>query len=153
VLGRIEGQKGYHDVDRHPEAAQIPGLVIYRFDAPLFFANAEHFADRIRAECRDRADVRWLIVAAEPMTDIDTTGAEELTALLDELEARGITLAFAELKGQAKDRLRSYGLYDRIGDTRFFPTLGTAIDAYLTATGTDWVDWSDRAPGSREPGS
>jgi MFS superfamily sulfate permease-like transporter len=153
VLGRIEGQKGYHDVDRHPEAAQIPGLVIYRFDAPLFFANAEHFADRARAECRSRAGVRWLIVAAEPMTDIDTTGAEELTALLDELEARGITLAFAELKGQAKDRLRSYGLYDRIGDARFFPTLGTAIDAYLTATGTDWVDWSDRAPGSREPGS
>jgi MFS superfamily sulfate permease-like transporter len=78
------------------------------------------------------------------VTDIDTTGAEELTGLLDDLEAREITLAFAELKGQAKDRLRRYGLYDRIGDEQFFPTLGTAIDAYLAATGTDWVDWSDR---------
>jgi MFS superfamily sulfate permease-like transporter len=144
VLGRIEGQKGYHDIDRHPDAEQIPGLVIYRFDAPIFFANAEHFAERARDASSSRSDIRWLIVAAEPVTDIDTTGAEELTGLLDDLEAREITLAFAELKGQAKDRLRRYGLYDRIGDEHFFPTLGTAIDAYLAATGTDWVDWSDR---------
>ena len=153
VLGRIEGQKGYHDIDRHPEAEQIPGLVIYRFDAPIFFANAEHFGDRARDASSSRDDIRWLIVAAEPVTDIDTTGAEELTALLDALEAREITLAFAELKGQVKDRLRRYGLYDRIGDEHFFPTLGTAIDAYLAATGTAWVDWSDRPQRPSEPGA
>ena len=145
VLGRIPGRKGYHDIDRHPEAAQIPGLVLYRFDAPLFFANAELFAHRVTDALRARDDpMRWVIVAAEPMTDIDTTAAEILERLLDDLEARGVELAFAELKGPVKDRLRSYGLYERIGDDRFYPTLGTAIDGYLAATGTVWVDWSDQ---------
>ena len=123
VLGRIEGTKGYHDIDRHPEALQIPGLVLYRFDAPIFFANAELFSDRLQRAVHDRGDgTRWVIVAAEPITDVDTTGAEILSELLDDLEARGVEVAFAELKGPVKDRLRSYGLYERIGDDRFFPT-------------------------------
>jgi high affinity sulfate transporter 1 len=145
VLGRIPDRKGYHDIDRHPDAAQIPGLVLYRFDAPLFFANAELFARRVTDAVRARDDpTRWVIVAAEPMTDIDTTAAEILELLLDDLDARNVELAFAELKGPVKDRLRSYALYDRIGDDRFYPTLGTAIDGYLAATGTVWVDWSDQ---------
>ena len=123
VLGRIEGTKGYHDIDRHPEARQIPGLVLYRFDAPIFFANAELFSERLQRAVHDRGDgTRWVIVAAEPITDVDTTGAEILSELLDDLDARGVQVAFAELKGPVKDRLRSYGLYDRIGDDRFFPT-------------------------------
>jgi MFS superfamily sulfate permease-like transporter len=141
VLGRVPGRKGYHDIDRHPEAIQIPGLVLYRSDAPLFFANADTFADRVAAAVAVRPEtVRWVIVAAEPMTDIDTTAAEALSGLLDDLEAQGIALAFAELKGPVKDRLRNYGLYDRIGKDRFFPTLGTAIDGYLHATDTTWTD-------------
>lgn len=145
VLGRLPDRKGYHDIDRHPEAAQIPGLVLYRFDAPLFFANAEMFAHRVTDAVRARDDPpSWVIVAAEPMTDVDTTAAEILERLLDDLEVRGVELAFAELKGPVKDRLRSYGLYERIGDDRFYPTLGTAIDGYLGATGTVWVDWSDQ---------
>ena len=150
VLGRVPGRKGYHDIERHPEAAQIPGLVLYRFDAPLFFANAELFADRCRRGGRSAREdrIRWVIVAAEPITDVDTTGAEVLGELLDELQAHGIELAFAELKGPVKDRLRGYGLASAIGDERLFPTLGTAIDGYLRATGTDWVDWSDQG-GSR----
>jgi high affinity sulfate transporter 1 len=144
VLGRIERTKGYHDVNRHPEARQIPGLVLYRFDAPIFFANAELFADRLLRAIRSRGDTtRWVIVAAEPITDIDTTGAEILSDLLDDLDAQGVEVAFAELKGPVKDCLRSYGLFDRLGDDQFFPTLGTAIDAYLAATGIEWVDWSD----------
>lgn len=147
VLGRVSGRKGYHDIERHPEAVQIPGLVLYRFDAPLFFANAELFADRVMDAIQERDDtVAWVIVAAEPMTDIDTTAAEVLGELLDDLQAHGIELAFAELKGPVKDRLRDYGLSGRVGDDRFFPTLGTAIDGYLAATGLEWVDWSDRAP-------
>jgi len=154
VLGRIPGRKGYHDIDRHPEAQQIPGLVLYRFDAPLFFANAELFAHRVIETVRaDEDPTRWVIVAAEPMTDVDTTGAEALERLLDDLEHRGIVLAFAELKGPVKDRLHSYGLYDRIGDGRFYPTLGTAIDGYLTVTGTEWVDWSDRDDAGQVPPS
>jgi high affinity sulfate transporter 1 len=145
VLGRIPGRKGYHDIDRHPEAAQIPGLVLYRFDAPLFFANVELFVNRLLAAIDTRDDpISWVIVAAEPMTDIDTTAAEILREALDDFRAEGIELAFAELKGPVKDRLRSYDLYERIGDNRFFPTLGTAIDGYLLATGTPWIDWSDR---------
>ncbi len=144
VLGRVRGRKGYHDIDRHPDAAQIPGLVLYRFDAPLFFANAEVFADRLAAAMRARDDLtRWVIVAAEPMTDVDSTGADILGRLIDDLERDGVKLAFAELKGPVKDRLRDYGLYDRIGDDHFFPTLGTAIRGYLATTGTVWVDWSD----------
>ena len=145
VLGRVPGRKGYHDVDRHADAVLIPGLVLYRFDAPLFFANAELFVDHIVRSVAARDEpIRWVIVAAEPITDIDTTGAEILGELLDDLQAEGIQLAFAELKGPVKDRLRGYGLYDRIGDRRFFPTLGTAINAYLDETGTHWVDWEDR---------
>jgi hypothetical protein len=87
-----------------------------------------------------------VIVAAEPITDIDTTGAEILRELLDTLDVQGVEVAFAELKGPVKDRLRGYGLFDRIGDGRFFPTLGTAIDGYLAATGTEWVDWSQTGP-------
>ncbi len=144
VLGRIPGRKGYHDIDRHPEAQEIPGLVLLRFDAPLFFANANAFTDRVIAAIDERGEtIRWVIVAAEPITDIDTTAAERLGELLDELESRGVELAFAELKGPVKDRLRRYDLYERVGDEHMFPTLGTAIDGYLTATGTVWADWSD----------
>jgi high affinity sulfate transporter 1 len=145
VLGRVPNRKGYHDIERHPEAVVIPGLVLYRFDAPLFFANAERFANRLKDAVDDRPEpTRWAIVAAEPLTDIDTTAAEVLAELLDELDARGVDLAFAELKGPVKDRLRDYDLYERIGDDRFFPTLGTAIGAYLDETGTAWTDWTER---------
>jgi MFS superfamily sulfate permease-like transporter len=152
VLGRVDRTKGYHDVDRHPEARQVPGLLLYRFDAPIFFANAELFADHLLQAIRSRGEpIQWVIVAAEPITDIDTTGAEILSELLDQLDAQGVELAFAELKGPVKDRLRRYGLFDRLGDDQFFPTLGTAIDGYLTATGTDWVDWSDADADETEP--
>ncbi len=147
VLGRVSGRKGYHDIERHPDAAQVPGLVLYRFDVPLFFANAEVFADRVMDAVQAREDpIQWVIVAAEPMTDIDTTAAEVLGELIDDLQAHGIELAFAELKGPVKDRLHAYGLAQRVGDDRFFPTLGTAIDGYLDVTGIDWVDWSDESP-------
>ena len=147
VLGRIPGRKGYHDIERHPEASLIPGLLIYRFDAPLFFANVEFFVKHMLDAIQGRDDpISWVIVAAEPITDVDTTAAELLAETLDDLRSQDIELAFAELKGPVKDRLRRYGLYDRIGDDRFFPTLGTAIDEYLAATGTHWVDWSDPDP-------
>ena len=146
VLGRVAGTKGYHDTTRHPEARQIPGLVIYRFDSPLFFANADHFRDHIH-NLITHADppARWVVVAAEPITDIDTTAAEMLVTLDDELRAANVQLAFAELKGPVRDRLRAYGLAGRFTDDRFFPTLGTTVRAYLAATGVDWSDWEDEA--------
>jgi high affinity sulfate transporter 1 len=145
VLGREDELKGYHDLDRHPAARQVPGLLLYRFDAPLFFANAGEFRRRIRGLLATTTPrVRWVVVAAEPITDVDTSAAATLGELLAELRQQGVTLAFAELKGPVKDRLRRYGLYDQVGDDRFFPTVGTAVDAYVDATGVEWVDWEEQ---------
>lgn len=136
VLGRIINRKGYHDLARHPDAVLAPGLVLFRFDAPLFFANADHFAQEIRAAIDDRPEpIRWVVLAAEPITDIDTTAAEMLGSLLDELDSRSVTLVVAEMKGRVKDRLRLYGLADRIGEQSLYPTIGSAMKAYYHAVG------------------
>jgi len=145
MLGRVDGLKGYHDTERYPAARLVPGLVLYRFDAPLFFANADYFRARVRALARP-GETKWIIVAAEPITDIDTTAGEIVRKLHDELAADGIELAFAELKDPVRDQLRRYGIDEAIGDHRFFPTLGAGVAAYLRATGADWIDWEDRAP-------
>lgn len=144
VLGRRDGVKGYHDLRRHPDGRQIPGLVLYRFDAPLFFANVDVF----RAGLLDALDQaleppRWVVIAAEPLTDVDTTAADVLLELADELDARNAGLAFAELKGPVKDKLARYGLVERIGPERFFPTIGSAVRAYVDETGVAWLDWED----------
>jgi high affinity sulfate transporter 1 len=150
VLGRQDELKGYHDIDRHPSARLIPGLLLYRFDAPLFFANAGYFRRRVRRLVAEAAQpVRWVVVAAEPVTDVDTTAADTLRQLLEELRQAQVTLAFAELKGPVKDRLRRYGLFEAIGPDRFYPTVGTAVDGYVEATGTTWVDWEERSPEPR----
>ena len=141
ILGRIPGRKGYHDIERHPEAAQIPGLLIYRFDAPMFFANADFFADGVKKAIGTRQEpILWIVLAAEPITDIDTSAAEALDRLLDDLEVESVQLVMAELKGPVKDRLRSYGLYDRLGDDRFFATVGSAVNGYVKVSGVKWDD-------------
>jgi high affinity sulfate transporter 1 len=141
VLGRIDGVRGYHDLRRHPGGRRVPGLVVFRFDAPLYFANAEHFRRRVEdVLAEEGTSARWLVIAAEPITDIDTTAAEILDELLDDLELRQVRLVFAELKGHSKDQLRRYGLYSRIGDEAFFPTLGRTVDAYVDESGIDWRD-------------
>jgi high affinity sulfate transporter 1 len=147
ILGRVEGVKGYHDVTRYPDARLVDGLVLFRWDAPLFFANAEAFREAIEAAI-DAAPTatRWLVVAAEPVTDIDMTAADMLDQLITELDTRRIRLRFAELKDPVKDRLRRYGLYERLGDDAFFPTVGTAVDGYVVASGIEWVDWEERRP-------
>lgn len=152
-LGRVDHRKGYHDLERHPEGRRIPGLVIARFDAPMFFANASVFASFIRRLVDGASEpVRWVVVAAEPVTDVDATAAEALVALDDELRRRKIRLVFAELKGPVKDRLSAYGLAGSFPPERFYPTLGTAVSGYLATTKTTWVDWTDRTdrPKSRD---
>jgi high affinity sulfate transporter 1 len=142
VLGRVTGAKGYHDVERHPDAYLVPSLLLFRFDSPIFFANAGFFEEQL-GEAIDATPggVRRVVVAAEPISDIDSTGAEMLVLLLDDLDARGIEFAFAELKGPVKDRLRSYGLYDRIGDEFFYSTIGVAVAAYSDETGLPSRDY------------
>jgi high affinity sulfate transporter 1 len=145
VLGRIDGRKGYHDVSRHPDARRIPGLVLFRWDAPLFFANAETFADHVsRAVRQSTTPARWVVVAAEPVTDIDTTAADVLRQLLAELAAESIRFAFAELKGPVKDQLDAYGLLAEIGPSYLFSTVGSAVHAYVAESGVAWVDWEDQ---------
>jgi len=144
VLGRVSGRKGYHDVRRHPDAALVPGLLLYRFDAPLFFANAGVFHDRLlRAVEEAPQPVRTVVVAAEPITDVDTTAADTLLDLARELEEAGIELSFAEMKGPPKDKLEAYGLLRLIGEGRFFSTVGGAVHAYVAAHGVEWHDWED----------
>ncbi|KVL07543.1 SulP family inorganic anion transporter [Burkholderia ubonensis] len=128
VLGRLTGVRGYHDVARHPDAVQTPGLVLFRWDAPLFYANVEIFCEHLHAALGHApSPASRVVVAAEPVTDIDVSAADRLVALADELRERGIALCFAEMKGPVKDRLRAYGLFDTFGEANFFPTVTDAV--------------------------
>ena len=144
VLGRIDCIKGYHDVMRHPEARRIPGLVIFRWDAPLFFANAETFIERVmQAVATAPTPTKWVLVAAEPVTDIDLTAADAIAELDTTLCQAGIELCFAEMKGPTKDRLKRYGLFSKLGVENFFPTIGQAVDVYLETNQVQWKDWDE----------
>ena len=144
ILGRADGVKGYHDITRFPDARRIPGLVLFRWDAPLFFANAEFFRERVlEAVAKSPTPVRWFIVAAEPVTSVDVTAADVVAELDSALHAEGIELCFAELKDPVKDKLKRFGLFTRIGEQSFFPTVGAAVASYLETHDVDWIDWED----------
>ena len=146
-LVRVTGVKGYHSVERHPEGERIPGLVIARFDAPLFFANGAIFDSYVRSLVdATQGKVRWVVIASEPITSVDTTALDELIELDDHLEKHGVSLRFAEMKGPVKDQLIRFGLGERFPPDHFFPTLGTAVDAYLLETGVQFQDWDDPEP-------
>src|SRR6516165_5829188 len=128
ILARAEGVKGYHDITRYPDARRIPGLVLFRWDAPLFFANAEFFKERaLDAVAKSPTPVRWLVVAAEPVTSVDVTAADMLAELDETLHEKGIEFCFAELKDPVKDKLKRFGLFKQLGENAFFPTLGAAV--------------------------
>jgi high affinity sulfate transporter 1 len=147
VLGRVEGIEGYHDIERHPDAGQIPGLVLFRWDAPLFFANAELFKDTVLAAVEaSPAPVCWLVVTAEPVTSVDVTAVDVLAELDEALYATGVELCFAAMKGPVKDKLKRFGLFERLGEKAFFPTIGAAVNTYLENHPVDWVDTDDRRP-------
>jgi MFS superfamily sulfate permease-like transporter len=132
VLGQVEHVNGYHDIARYPEARLIPGLVLFRWDAPLFFANAEFFHDRVLAAIASSpTPVRWLVVAAEPVTSIDVTSADIVCELDDTLRAAGIEMSFAEMKDPVKEKLKRFGLLARFGAPSFFATLEEAVSAFL----------------------
>jgi MFS superfamily sulfate permease-like transporter len=132
--------------------------VLYRFDAPLFFANADIFRERVLERATSaEPPARWVIVGAEPITDIDTTASAALVELHEELDHAGIVLGFAELKDFVRERLRADGTLARLESpaegvqpVRFFPTVGTAVDAYLAATGEPWVDWEEASETAEE---
>jgi high affinity sulfate transporter 1 len=145
VLGRVDGVKGYHDISRYPDARLIPGLVLFRWDAPLFFANAELFHQRVLDAVSSASHpVRWVVVAAEPVTSIDITAADAISDLDRVLQAADIELCFAEMKDPVKDKLKRFGLFSDLGEHTFFATVGQAVNAYLASHQVEWVDWEDR---------
>lgn len=133
VLGKTHGIDGYHDVKRYPEAQRIPGLILFRWDAPLFFANAEYFSQCVlEAIAASPTPVRRVIVTSEPITSVDVTSADTLTELDAALRAQNVELCFAELKDPVKDKLKRFGLFDEFGERRFFPTNSSAVSDYLS---------------------
>ena len=134
VLGYAPGVAGTHDVDDYPAARQVPGLVVYRCDSPLFFANAQDFRRRALAAL-DQADgaVAWLTLNAEANVEVDLTAIDALDELRNELEARGVVLALARVKQDLRDDLVASGFLGRVGEERVFPTLPTAVAAYVAA--------------------
>ncbi|MBK7903882.1 MAG: sulfate permease [Proteobacteria bacterium] len=139
VLGRVDGIRGYHDIKRYPAARLVPGLVLFRWDAPLFFANAELFhASVLEAVAQSPTPARRIVVSAEPVTSIDVTSADVLAELAQALREAGVELRFAELKDPVKDKLKRFELLERLGAANFYPTLGAAVDAYLDEHAVDW---------------
>jgi high affinity sulfate transporter 1 len=139
VLGRVSGVRGYHDIKRYPDARVVPGLVLFRWDAPLFFANAELFHQRLlEAVAQSPTPVKRIIVTAEPVTSIDVTSADMLAELERSLGESGIEICFAEMKDPVKDKLKRFELFDRFGAANFHPTIGAAVDAYLEEHSVDW---------------
>ena len=138
TLGRVEGIEGYHDVHSYPEAEHLPGLVIYRFDGPLFFANATTFRDQVRRLARTDPPPTWILIAAEPMTDVDTTASDMLVELDETLNAGGISLVFAGLKDPVRGKIERYGLTRTIDPHHFYPTIESAAAAFRRETGAEW---------------
>ena len=130
-LVRTADRPGFHDVERHPGGDRIPGLVLVRFDAPLFFAIGEIFDEYVRSVVAEApTPVEWVVIAAEPITGLDTTAVDELVDHDTYLEGKGIQLAFAEMKGPIKDRLIRFGVGDRFDATHFYPTIDSAVEAF-----------------------
>jgi MFS superfamily sulfate permease-like transporter len=144
-LGRVEGLAGLHDTGTYPHSELLPGLVVFRFDAPLIFANSRMFGDTVRAMAEERPDLRWVLVASEPMTDVDTTAADMLADLDEWLNARGVSLVFAEVKDPVRAKIQRYELERTIDPAHFFATIDEAVEAYVAETGETW-----QAP-KREP--
>ena len=145
VLARVDGVKGFHDLVRHPEGRPVPGLLLFRWDAQLFFANAEIFHAAVhQAVASVATPTRRVVVAADAISDVDITAAEMLVELHRELKQQGIELWFAGLKGPVKDRLQHYGTLQTIGTQIFSPTLGQAVNLYRSTHAVDWKDWDEQ---------
>ena len=142
MLGHVEGLPGYHDVRSYPQAELLPGLVVFRFDAPLFFANARTFREQIRKLAAEEPPPIWILVAAEPITDVDTTAADMLEELDEALNSKGISLVFAEMKDPVRRKIERYELTRTIEPAHFFPTLDAAITAFRQQTGANWTHTS-----------
>ena len=130
VLGKVEDVDGYHDIERWEDVETQPGLIVYRFDAALFFVNSEHMRHRVLALVDASQDLEWLVFNAEAWTYLDATAVDTLEQLHDELAGRGVTVAVARLKGPEQKIFAETGLTVKFGANRFFPTVRSAVDAF-----------------------
>jgi SulP family sulfate permease len=145
VLGYVPGVAGMHDVDDYPTGRQVPGLVVYRYDSPLFFANAEDFRTRALAAIDDAEDqVEWFLLNAEANIEVDLTAVDALDDLRQTLAARDIVFAMARVKHELRATLRTAGFLAKVGEDRVFMTLPTAVEAY--------VAWHVERHGTPPPG-
>ena len=138
ILGRVDGLPGLHDITSYPEAETLDGLVLFRFDAPVIFANARTFREQVTAIADGTPGLRWIVVASEPITDVDTTAADMLQDLDEALNARGVSLVFAEMKDPVRRKIERYELTRTIEPSHFYPTLHAATRAYRAETGAEW---------------
>ncbi|MER6570759.1 SulP family inorganic anion transporter [Streptomyces sp. NPDC001093] len=139
VLGRVPDLDGFHDIRSYPHAEKLPGLVIYRFDAPLFFANAKTFRDEVLRLARTDPAPSWIVIAAEPITDVDTTASDVLEELDETLNAEHVHLVFAELKDPVRRKIEAYELTRTVDPSHFFSTLEAAVSAFRLRTGARWT--------------
>jgi high affinity sulfate transporter 1 len=149
VLGRVPGLDGWHDLDRYPDAEEEPAVVVFRWEAPLFFANSGIFRQQIRSLARRRKP-RWIVLQCEAITDIDVTAADMLERLDGELNAKGVRIAFVELRDRLKDLILSYGLFETLDRDHFYPSVAQALDAIAEeepSVGTGPAAASDAADG------
>jgi sulfate permease, SulP family len=132
VLGFVDGIAGMHDIDDHPGARLVPGLVVYRYDSPLFFANAEDLRSRaLAAVLAAPTPTEWFVLNAESNVEVDLTSLDAVEELRAELVRRGVVFAMARVKQDLLVPLEAAGLVDRVGADRIYPTLPTAVNAYL----------------------
>lgn len=128
VLGMTDDVEGWHSLERYPDAREVPGALVYRWEAPLFFANAGIFRTHVRKLVRER-NPDWVILQCEAVTDLDVTAADVLRLLDEELNAAGVHLAFAELRGRLQELVQRYGLFETLDRDHFYPTLDEAVEA------------------------
>ncbi len=128
VIGRIDGIDGWHDIEGHDDAEEVPGVVVYRWEAPLFFANAGAFRRQVRHLVRERSPA-WMIVQCEAVTDIDVTAAGMLRQLDEELNGQGIHMAFVEMRSRLQELVQSYGLFETLDRDHFYPSVESALEA------------------------
>jgi len=139
LLGRVDGVPGYHDLESYPDAQLLPGLVMLRIDGPLFFANTRTFREVIMRLATTNPPPRWIMIAAEPITDVDTTAADMLADLDRAINARGVSLVFAEMKDPVREKVERYELTDTIDPAHFYPTIEAAVAAYREQTAAEWT--------------
>jgi MFS superfamily sulfate permease-like transporter len=145
VLGQVEGLAGMHDVDDYPTATTIPGLVVYRYDSPLFFANAEDFKTRALEAADAAVDLRWFVLNVEANVEVDITALDAVEQLRAEMERRGVVFAMARVKQDLREELEAFGLAQSVGEEHLYPTLPTAVAAYQ-----QWAS-GHRTPAAADP--